>query len=1660
MIQVKSNDSASSAQQSTLNECRFASAVLDTTPAFVTVIDAEGRVVFFNHSCEQLTGYTADEVRGKYVWELACKPDDVEPIKQAFQNISGGQYPTTYESFWVTKKGHRRQISWKNTVLLDAKQQIEYIIGTGVDITDDQDNIIALTESEAKYRAMFDAAPEAIFVETIEGHILDCNEAACQMFGYTHEELVHLSVEDLVPDEIKASLPGLITEELTTGGLFIEAYNKRKNGESFPCQVSTRLATVNQTQVVIVHIRDLTEREAMIQALRDSESRFRRMADNIQNGLTIVEQGRIVYVNNRLCEIFSRDQATMMNAASIEDFIVPEEKANLAQITDTARTEGKTIDESEYWIIRPDGKRRCIRNRYSDVRENTKVVSQFIVTSDITEQKYAEEALRRQALTFENMFDAVLLTNADGKIIDCNPACLRVFGYSREELLGQSPSIIHLPSDRPGLQEKIQWGILKDRRWVDEVKFVRKDGTQGYLDIVVVPVSDEQGNYVTTLGVNRDITARKEAEQALMRHDAILEAISFAAEQFIGEAAWNIHIQRVIARLGKAAQVSRVYLFENHLASNGQLMCSQRYEWVAEGISVQIDNKELQSLPYREGGLERWARELQDNRNISGHVYDFPETERTVLEPQGIYSILVVPIFAGQEWWGFIGFDECTNQRDWSPAEMDALRTAAGILGAAILSSRNKQVRQATLEISEAAHSAQTLDEIFYAIHTAISQLMPADNFYIALYDEDDDLLSFPYFVDQFDEPTAPGRPGNGLTEYVLRTGQPLLASPEVFTRLVMQGEVKEIGSPSIDWLGVPLKADEKTVGVLVVQSYTEGIRFSETDKDILMFVSTQVAMAIERKRAENALQRQLKELTVLHNLALAGTNAASENDLIEQVTDIIGNTFFPDNFGLLLLDESAQVLRFHPSYREITPEFLGYTIPIGSGITGRVAATGQPIRITNATTSADYFGLFFTAKSELCVPIKLGERVIGVINAESAKINNFTEDDQRLLVTLAGQIAISIERRRMEEARRTSEQHYRTLVETSPDAVMLTQLDGTILLCNQQTAKLNGVDAVDAIIGLNAFDLIIPEERESAKAAINQRLYTYEVHNSEYTVLRSDGSSFLMEMSIRAIPDAHGQPNALLGVGRDITARKQREREREAILAFAASIRAAQTRQETVSAVLENALQLLDAQGTALINTDASGQLTYIESARGVWVRTSGSPLTNPKTSQMVVDTGQAFLSNSAQNDTPMPLSLVRSAACIPLMAQGLTLGVLWVGRAAPISGDDIRLLTAIGDIAANAIYRATLHEQTQRRVNRLAALRTVDMAINSSLDLQVALNVLLDQLTLQLNVDACDVLLFNPFIQCLEYSASRGFRTYGITRARIKLGEGITGRAALERHGVRIPNLFEAPGEFIQQRGLAGESFVAYYAVPLIAKGQLKGMLELFHRSPLNSDAEWLNFLETLGGQAAIAIDNATLFNDLQRSNIELELAYDTTLEGWIKMLDLRDQETEGHTKRVTESTLVLARAIGIPENELINVRRGSLLHDIGKMAIPDGILRKPYDLTGEEWETMRKHPTYAYDLLWPITYLRPSLDIPYCHHEKWDGSGYPRGLKGEQIPLVARVFSVIDVWDALRNDRPYRKGWPMEKIKTYLQSQAGRFFDPQVVQTFMRLLENSEI
>lgn len=602
--------------------------------------------------------------------------------------------------------------------------------------------------------------------------------------------------------------------------------------------------------------------------------------------------------------------------------------------------------------------------------------------------------------------------------------------------------------------------------------------------------------------------------------------------------------------------------------------------------------------------------------------------------------------------------------------------------------------------------------------------------------------------------------------------------------------------------------------------------------------------------------------------------------------------------------------------------------------------------------------------------------------------------------------------------------------------------------------------------------DLIHREDRGRVWKEVQTALATRGSFQIEYRIRSKQGREVWVWEQGRGVFSEEGDVLALEGFITDISARKEaekglREQHRDLEALYAASRR--------VSSALDLGERTRQIARACVLEFGASAAEAFlVEEDGGLWLASSfptgaakedgdrRRPPGLPRTDRAATRQLEPLLRRDGPTVEP-PGSTgddrrVRWAV-FPLSGPEGPVGALraWSDDPEFFDSKRLNLLAAYAQASSQSVLSGMLFEQSERRIRHLRSLRKIDVAIAGSVDLRVTLDVVVDQVLEELGVDAATILLAEPHSRTLGYITGRGFRTEALRHTHLAPGQGLAGEAALDRRTISVLDLSGRPADFSESM-LAEEGFVSYFAVPLVSKGEVKGVLELFQRSSLDPGREWLDFLHSLAGQAAIAIDSATLFADLQRANLDLRLAYDQTIEGWARALDLRDHETEGHTQRVAEISVRLGRAVGLGDEELVHLRRGALLHDIGKMGIPDAILNKPGPLSDGEWEVMRRHPVYAYESLSPISFLRPALDVPYCHHEKWDGTGYPRGLRGEQIPLSARIFAVVDVWDALRSDRPYREAWPEEKVREHLRSQAGTHFDPDVVEAFLALPEEA--
>lgn len=598
---------------------------------------------------------------------------------------------------------------------------------------------------------------------------------------------------------------------------------------------------------------------------------------------------------------------------------------------------------------------------------------------------------------------------------------------------------------------------------------------------------------------------------------------------------------------------------------------------------------------------------------------------------------------------------------------------------------------------------------------------------------------------------------------------------------------------------------------------------------------------------------------------------------------------------------------------------------------------------------------------------------------------------------------------------------------------------------------------------------VIHPDDRENVKAALASTVELGMPFESDFRVLWPDKSLHYVAERGQLIRDGAGRPDRINGLIWDITSSKQAE------LDLARQAEEIARLYRASSSLLTDSLFDLPALARTILKIvlDEFGQsncsLFLLEDDSNKITRMAAmGPYTDQVAKVKFTLDGaglvpQAIRSGNCINTRDVRVNpdyvyawdMARSELTIPLKVGTNVIGAIDVQSALTgfFSADDERLMTIFAERAALALEHARLYSQTERRLENLTALRVIDTAIASSFDIKFTLGILLDQVSKQLDVETTNITVFNPTTQTIQSSVAQGFHANRLAQSSSRLGENYARQVIRERRTISIEDLTAAKEEMPWALDLVRAGITAYLGVPLVAKGLVKGVLEIYQSRPISLNQEQRSFLDMLAGQAAIAIDSSQLFENLQGSNVELMMAYDETIEGWSQAMDLRDKETEGHSRRVTEMTVKLASSFGSSPDELIHIRRGALLHDIGKLGVPDEILRKPGPLTDEEWVIMHKHPTSAYEMLAPITYLHPAIDIPYCHHEKWDGSGYPRGIKGNQIPLAARIFAVADVWDALTSDRPYRKAWSREEALGFIQEQSGKQFDPGVVSVFVR-------
>lgn len=384
-----------------------------------------------------------------------------------------------------------------------------------------------------------------------------------------------------------------------------------------------------------------------------------------------------------------------------------------------------------------------------------------------------------------------------------------------------------------------------------------------------------------------------------------------------------------------------------------------------------------------------------------------------------------------------------------------------------------------------------------------------------------------------------------------------------------------------------------------------------------------------------------------------------------------------------------------------------------------------------------------------------------------------------------------------------------------------------------------------------------------------------------------------------------------------------------------------------------------------------------------------------------------------------------------------------------------EFELFSNLAKLFEASLLKLLANEKAAVQIKNLSFLSYITKSINSVFDADLMLSSILKQSAHLLGADTMAIYLYAKESDDFVCRAEYGFSTNSIKGVHIAFGQPYVGTAAREQQIISCYSFDDLANQEQFLSLIRSEKFQSQHCAPIVVGGKTIGVLEVFQRKAFTLADEWIALFEAIAFQTGTALEYNKVFLELQTVYRDLENSYEATIEGWSSAMDMRDQETEGHSKRVTSLTVAFATRLGLSQEEIVRAKRGALLHDIGKIGIPDSILRKNDPLDEEEWKVMKEHPLKAYSTLHRIPYLRDCLDIPLCHHEKWDGTGYPRGLKGEKIPLAARMFALIDVYDALTSDRPYRKAWPKEKALAYIKEQSGKHFDPDLVEKFIDLI-----
>ena len=1614
------------------------------------------------------------------------------------------------EKFEVRNYKKDRDIIWVQVsahIVKDDEGLPLFIEGFLADITSRKDAEMALRESEHRYRTLVEHLPGVVFLTSAENyeHMVYVSPNIVNILGYSPEEWTTvIQWADVIhPEEFEHIHTKKRRYDKIGEASQLEYRIRHRNGEYV--WVKEEMSLVRDEQGLPMYrqsfLLDITNQKNTENAIHKSEEQFRKIfqANPIASCIATLSEGRFIAANDAYWKLSGFAPDEFLGRTSIElGFVNESERKSIVQRLEKEKSihneDGKLITRSReirdtlefFDLIIFDGQ-ECILTMFYDITDKTNA------------QKALQDSEERFRLAFQTSPDAININRLeDGLYVDINDGFTTITGYTREDVIGKTSLEVDIwgdKNDRARLVNELKKkGFAKNL----EAKFRLKNGMleTGLISASVLMLDD----IPHIISITREIETIKQAEKTLhhqLQELTILHNVAVASSS-------SQNLDELLQRITDT--VTDTLRPDN---------CG------VELVTESGDAYRAHSS-YRGISSEKLGGPVPLSKGVTGKVITTGKSIRlgeVTKEPvyleitKGVRSELCVPINIRGKTIGAINI-ESKNLNAYTETDERLLNTIAGTLSTAIEKLRlfeTETIRRKQAEILLNATTTLTssldMGTLFETILEILPKIVLHDSASIAIEQQDGNLVivagrGFPPGYEVIGKEI-----GHSEKWLLMNATRKAYIVPDVQQEETFE---KWEGSEYIrGWMGVPMYSHDKLLGFINLDSRIPNA-FTEQDAILVQTFANSAAVAIENGHLFEIEQENRERAERLREATAALTASLD----LEELYDIV-----LDSFSTLIPFDSMSIELANQGYLEVVAGKWkkNYKVAIGARYPyltenwGSFDALQDPIIMPDAQEDKRFEKLEGTEHIHgwMGVPMTIHDKVIGFLNFDSTSRDFFTKDHANVAQIFGHQVAVAIENARLFESEQRRHRESETLRQAALAITTSLELESvleTILMVMKhvlpydsssvillerdelQVKAAQGFDKKENITSLRfpETDELFSVVRKNKEPLIldNVRKDTrFKNYGNTHHIcgwmgvpltLRDEVIGYITFDSRKE--GAYNQSDAVLAQSfanqaasaiqnaRQFETEQRHFQEAENLRQAAEAVTSSLDIQQVLSAILENINRVVpfDSASVFMLENDKV-RLTAI---KGI-VNQTGSidqvfAADNPLL-QEILQTRLPVILENASADHRIESWLVNQThgwMGIPLVTHGNIIGYITLDskKIGAYKNHDANLAMTFAHQAAVAIENAHLYKRSEQQIRRLTVLRDIDNAISSSFDLRVTLDLLVNHTIKELNVDAATILLYDPDLHSLSVFASTGItENRNRSAMSIRIGEGFAGNVALQRKMVHIPDISKEENgahniPYIQQ------NFTGYFGIPLIGKGQIKGVLEVYTREKYYPTSNWTDFLHTLAGQAAIAIDNAQLFRHLQRSNQELTLAYDTTLAGWGRALELRDKETQGHTNRVVKLTLELAQRLGVEGEHLTHIMRGTLLHDIGKMGVPDSILHKPGKLTEEEWEIMRQHPQHAYDLINPIPYLRPSMDIPYAHHEHWDGNGYPQGLKGEEIPLAARIFAVVDVWDALLFDRPYREAWPEEKVIEQIKKESGTKLDPTIAKEFLKMVREN--